>query len=112
MKRQILSALAIGSMLTATTALSPAPANANASCATIAQGNAHKIDWFDASDFKSWEHPFYCDRDICKMSQTNANTYCRTILPIYAMAAGIQGRTIPTARVWAHVWDGLCIYND
>ncbi len=109
MKRLMLAALAVGSMVAGSTAIAPAPAQAWATCRTTTSF------YVSPGDFKSWEHPFYCDRSIRTKSQSAADAFCRAkyvgaIFTTPSSAAGTSPYTFD-AHVWAHVYDGLCVYN-
>lgn len=111
MKRLMFAALAAGSMIAGSTAMSPAPAQAWATCQST-----HDF-YVSPGDFKAWEHPFYCDRSIRTKSQSAADSFCRTkyVGEIFSYGGGNAAGTTPytfNQHVWAHVYDGLCVYND
>ncbi len=107
MKRQILSALAIASMVAGSVTVLSVPAQANASCV---DGGGFR---YDRTDFKAWEHPFFCDRNIRKMPQAAADGYCNSVFGAYALGElTMYNRVVKSSHIWAHVWDGLCVYNN
>ncbi|MBW4541611.1 MAG: hypothetical protein KME43_21065 [Myxacorys chilensis ATA2-1-KO14] len=106
MKRQFLAILALTSIVAGSTALS-LPAQAGATCRE-APGKFS----YDRKDFNYWEHPFACDNNIGKMSQGQANAFCKTMFGFYAIGKFVTAKGVPrNPHIWGHLNNRLCVYN-
>ncbi|MER3434790.1 MAG: hypothetical protein C4288_15550 [Leptolyngbya sp. ERB_1_1] len=106
MKRQILALLALTSIVTSNSLL-PAPAKASTVCQT--KGTSFS---YNRKDFQSWEHPFVCDHNIGKMTQGQANAYCKTLFGFHALGTFLMANGVPrNPHIWGHLDSRLCVYN-